>query len=84
MPELIKFVRKILAELESEEVINSPCFCGEEFAIHEQTVHALTSQKQTVFGKDKSIPLMVDSLPKTVWKDVAELLEKNKFAAKKD
>ncbi|GJX40397.1 hypothetical protein Tco_0255387 [Tanacetum coccineum] len=29
--------------------------------------------------KDKSIPLMVDSLPKTVWKDVAELLRSQSY-----
>ncbi|GJV50922.1 putative ribonuclease H-like domain-containing protein [Tanacetum coccineum] len=74
--ELIRFVKKLLAELESKDsdgiekglsVSNSPASC-EEYWLDKikQFLHWLV-QKQTVFGKDKSIPLMVDSLPKTVW-----------------
>ncbi|GJZ91113.1 hypothetical protein Tco_0663040 [Tanacetum coccineum] len=65
--ELIKFVKKILAELEPEEVLNSPCFCGEELATPCYAMKHGCPNAQLVFGKDKSIPLMVDSLPKTVW-----------------
>ncbi|GJZ91020.1 hypothetical protein Tco_0662947 [Tanacetum coccineum] len=56
--ELIKFVKKILAELESEEHKN--------WLVHDQTVHALASPKanelaipeQTATGKGTSNPLM--------------------------
>ncbi|GJV73143.1 hypothetical protein Tco_1493138 [Tanacetum coccineum] len=62
--ELIKFVKKILAE-----VLNSPCFMVKSWLVHDQTVHALASPKaneltipeQTATGKGTSNPLMADS-----------------------
>ncbi|GJR77669.1 hypothetical protein Tco_0090034 [Tanacetum coccineum] len=56
--ELIRFVKKLLAELEPEDSDGS--------MHHVMAMKHWLVQKQTVFGKDKSIPLMVDSLPKTV------------------
>ncbi|GKC61759.1 hypothetical protein Tco_1089357 [Tanacetum coccineum] len=47
-------------------VLNSSCFKVKSWLVQDQTVHALTSPKQTVFGKDKSNPLIVDSLLKTI------------------
>ncbi|GJY00590.1 hypothetical protein Tco_0357608 [Tanacetum coccineum] len=93
--ELIKFVKKLLAE-HKNWLVHKQTACGKDFSnpfmvdnlpkivrfsthlasvvkswlVHDQTVHAMKHwlvQKQTVFGKDKSIPLMVGSLPKTVW-----------------
>ncbi|GJS53192.1 hypothetical protein Tco_0626554 [Tanacetum coccineum] len=44
-------------------VLNSPCFTVKSWLVQDQTVPV---QKQTVFGKDKSNPLIVDSLLKTI------------------
>ncbi|GJQ96518.1 hypothetical protein Tco_0007657 [Tanacetum coccineum] len=55
--ELIKFVKKILAELESEEVLNSPCFSGKELASRDKQFMVMT----------KSNLLIADSLLKTIW-----------------
>ncbi|GJR76377.1 hypothetical protein Tco_0088742 [Tanacetum coccineum] len=44
-------------------VLNSPCFTVKSWLIQDQTVPV---QKQTAFGKDKSNPLIVDSLLKTI------------------
>ncbi|GJY41763.1 hypothetical protein Tco_0429033 [Tanacetum coccineum] len=59
--ELIKFVKKLLAE-----VLNSPCFMVKSWLVHDQTVHALASPKaneltipeQTATGKGTSNPFM--------------------------
>ncbi|GKC96338.1 hypothetical protein Tco_1161780 [Tanacetum coccineum] len=55
--ELIKFVKKILAELESEEHKN--------WLVHKQTACELAIPEQTATGKGTSNPLMAGSLPKT-------------------
>ncbi|GKE07710.1 hypothetical protein Tco_1411261, partial [Tanacetum coccineum] len=44
-------------------VLNSPCFTVKSWLVQDQTVPV---QKQTAFGKDKSNPLIVDSLLKTI------------------
>ncbi|GKA53535.1 hypothetical protein Tco_0746850 [Tanacetum coccineum] len=44
-------------------VLNSPCFTVKSWLVQDQTVPV---QKQKVFGKDKSNPLIVDSLLKTI------------------
>ncbi|GKB14124.1 hypothetical protein Tco_0848047 [Tanacetum coccineum] len=44
-------------------VLNSPCFTVKSWLVQDQTVPV---QKQTDFGKDKSNPLIVDSLLKTI------------------
>ncbi|GJZ17413.1 hypothetical protein Tco_0553536 [Tanacetum coccineum] len=44
-------------------VLNSPCFIVKSWLFQDQTVPV---QKQTAFGKDKSNPLIVDSLLKTI------------------
>ncbi|GJY92980.1 hypothetical protein Tco_0508762 [Tanacetum coccineum] len=44
-------------------VLNSPCFIVKSWLVQDQTVPV---QKQTAFGKDKSNPLIVDSLLKTI------------------
>ncbi|GKE00531.1 hypothetical protein Tco_1388514, partial [Tanacetum coccineum] len=64
--ELIRFIKKILTELEPEGVLNSPCFMVKSWLVHDQTVHALASPKaneltipeQTATGKGTSNPLM--------------------------
>ncbi|GJR74333.1 hypothetical protein Tco_0086698 [Tanacetum coccineum] len=55
--ELIRFIKKVLAELESKEVLNSPCFLVKSWLV----------QDQTVLGKDYSNLLIADSLLKTIW-----------------
>ncbi|GJV13146.1 hypothetical protein Tco_1354687 [Tanacetum coccineum] len=44
-------------------VLNSPCFTVKSWLVQDQIVPV---QKQTAFGKDKSNPLIVDSLLKTI------------------
>ncbi|GKD40965.1 hypothetical protein Tco_1261172, partial [Tanacetum coccineum] len=55
--ELIRFIKKVLADLESKEVLNSPCFLVKSWLV----------QDQTVLGKDYSNLLIADSLLKTIW-----------------
>ncbi|GJW57369.1 hypothetical protein Tco_0104100 [Tanacetum coccineum] len=48
-------------------VINSPCLTDTKNWLFQCKRHLLASLKQTTLGKDFSNPLMVDSLPKTIW-----------------
>ncbi|GKB17520.1 hypothetical protein Tco_0851443 [Tanacetum coccineum] len=49
-------------------VISLPCLIEQKnWASPEQTALELVNPKQTALGKDFSNPLMVDSLPKTIW-----------------
>ncbi|GJS72384.1 hypothetical protein Tco_0705225 [Tanacetum coccineum] len=57
--QLVRFIKQQL----NEEVLNSPCFTVKSWLVQDQTVPV---QKQTAFGKDKSNPLIVDSLLKTI------------------
>ncbi|GJS42481.1 hypothetical protein Tco_0567524 [Tanacetum coccineum] len=57
--ELIRFVKKQIAELEPKDSDNGI----KSWLVQDQTVPV---QKQTAFGKDKSNPLIVDSLLKTI------------------
>ncbi|GKB05654.1 hypothetical protein Tco_0833849 [Tanacetum coccineum] len=66
-------VHTLITETETEEdstmalelirVLNSPCFMVKSWLVQDQTVLV---QKQTDFGKDKSNPLIVGSLLKTI------------------
>ncbi|GJV83767.1 hypothetical protein Tco_1523665 [Tanacetum coccineum] len=63
---LIRFVKKLLAELEPEDstidiwFINAPCYGNEALASPKEN-------DQTVLGKDYSNLLIADSLLKTIW-----------------
>ncbi|GJY18781.1 hypothetical protein Tco_0390272 [Tanacetum coccineum] len=73
--ELIRFIKKLLAELEPEEKGFSTHLASvvKSWLVHDQTVHALASPKaneltipeQMATGKGTSNPLMAGSLPKT-------------------
>ncbi|GJR87990.1 hypothetical protein Tco_0212001 [Tanacetum coccineum] len=53
----------VIYMLVERRVLNSPCFIVKSWLVQDQTVPV---QKQTAFGKDKSNPLIVDSLLKTI------------------
>ncbi|GJR05986.1 hypothetical protein Tco_0528970 [Tanacetum coccineum] len=48
-------------------VFSSPCLTDIKNWLVQSKRLLLASPKQTAFGKDFSNPLMVDSLPKTIW-----------------
>ncbi|GJY40801.1 hypothetical protein Tco_0428071 [Tanacetum coccineum] len=53
----------VIYMLVERRVLNLPCFIVKSWLVQDQTVPV---QKQTAFGKDKSNPLIVDSLLKTI------------------
>ncbi|GJX84319.1 hypothetical protein Tco_0335093 [Tanacetum coccineum] len=59
--ELVILTRR--RSLSRKMVLNLPCFIVKSWLVQDQTVPV---QKQTAFGKDKSNPLIVDSLLKTI------------------
>ncbi|GJW90849.1 retrovirus-related pol polyprotein from transposon TNT 1-94 [Tanacetum coccineum] len=55
-----------MIQLHAKEGSSTPLLHGEDLLVQDKPFLHWLVQKQMVFGKDKSIPLMVDSLPKTV------------------
>ncbi|GKF01645.1 hypothetical protein Tco_0028568, partial [Tanacetum coccineum] len=74
---LIRFVKKLIAELEEgslsvgfkttqQMVINSPCLTNiKNWLVQKQTTFALAIPEKTTTGKEISNPFMAGSLPKT-------------------
>ncbi|GKD94597.1 hypothetical protein Tco_1374434, partial [Tanacetum coccineum] len=63
--ELIKFIKKILAEYKNW-LVHKQTACGKDFS-NPFMVKSWLVQDQTVLGKDYSNMLIADSLLKTIW-----------------
>ncbi|GJX87824.1 putative ribonuclease H-like domain-containing protein [Tanacetum coccineum] len=71
--DLLRFIQKQIDDSRSYDGICQKLYGSQLTMLHSKE---LASPKQTTFGKDFSNPLMVDSLPKTIWLSMHHVIAK--------